>query len=96
VVAAHIPLARGLASGGGGLWLITTRTPDLQKGKLLSQGCALPLGLFSSLASFGRIVDLAQEFCLDHILGLVRNRKLTLEKGDLPNRLIGLPMSRSR
>jgi hypothetical protein len=67
----------------------------LQKGELLNQGLALPLGIFSSLDSISPPVGQALEFLLNHVPGLAWTNELALEKGDLPNRLARLPASRS-
>jgi hypothetical protein len=56
----------------------------------------LLLDLNLTLVGVGCPVNQAQELHLSHILGLVHNCKLTLEKGDLLSRLFNLPASRSQ
>jgi hypothetical protein len=81
---------------GGQLWSGTTQTPNLQKGRLLRQVRTLPLGPFLPPVGVSYPISQGQELCLDQVPDLASVRKLALEKGDLPNCLIGLPTSRSQ
>jgi hypothetical protein len=70
--------------------------PNLLRGKLLGQGCALPIGLFLLLVGVYHPVRQAQDFHLGHVPSLACVRKLVLEIGGLTNCLIGLLMNRSQ
>jgi hypothetical protein len=78
--------------GGGGNYGQADFGPhDLQNGKLLNQGLSLPLDIFLSMVGVSCPDGQAPEFRFGQVTRLACVRKLTLEKGNLPNRFVSLP-----
>jgi hypothetical protein len=69
--------------------------PGLQKGELLKLLLALPLKLLSPQLSIDYSVEQATGVVLGHLSSPTRFHELTLEKGDLLSKALGILMSRS-
>jgi hypothetical protein len=76
------------------LWQCITWSLGLQKGELLNLFSELPLGLLLSPLSIGRGIEQTPRVLLDHLFSLVCLRKLTLKRGDPPNKALYLLTSR--
>jgi hypothetical protein len=70
------------------------RTLGLQKGELLKQLSMLPLGHHQPARTISRRVRQAMELPLGHLSGPARLHKLTLEEGDLLDKVFYVFMSR--
>jgi hypothetical protein len=70
------------------------RPPGLQKGDLLDQVLALPLGVLPPSVDVGHLVGQALEVHLNHVPSLACIQEVALQKGKLLSDLVGHPVNR--